>query len=210
MAQTDALKKYLDAGMAFTQLTRSKAEQVVKELVAAGELQKNQAKSAIDDLVERSKRNAELLAEQVRKEVDSQLSNMGLARKADVDKLVAELARLKGSEGASSGADEPAPAKQAPARKAPATKAPATKAPATKAPAKKDTGGPPVGADLPGPAAAEDKGDAKPAPVKKAPAKKAPGTTAPANAASGGSPVGDDEPAAAKKAPAKKTAKKQG
>ena len=51
MAQTDALKKYLDAGMAFTQLTRSKAEQVVKDLVAAGELQRNQAKSAIDELV---------------------------------------------------------------------------------------------------------------------------------------------------------------
>src|SRR5215207_10098475 len=95
MADTDALKKYLDAGMAFTQLTRSRAEQVVKDLVAAGELQKNQAKDAIDDLVDRSRKNAETLSEQVRKEVDSQLSSLGQA----VERLEAELAKLTGKGG---------------------------------------------------------------------------------------------------------------
>jgi len=132
MSQTDALKRYLEAGMAFTQLTRKRAEQVVKDLVAAGDLQRNQAKEAIDELVERSRSNTDALAEQVRKEVDSHLSNMGLARKADIEKLEAEVQRLRAS-----GAEVPvrpaATAKAAPTKKA----APAKKAPAQKAPAKK-------------------------------------------------------------------------
>jgi len=76
MAQNDALKKYLDAGMAFTQLTRKRAEQVVKDLVAAGDLQRSQAKSTIEDLIERTRSNADLLSEQVRKEVESQLARL--------------------------------------------------------------------------------------------------------------------------------------
>ncbi len=139
MAQTDALKKYLDAGMAFTALTRSRAEQVVKELVAAGELQRNQTKGAIDELVERSKKNAETLSEQVRKEVDSQLASLGLARKADVERLEAELAELKGSDPATPkapAAEKKAPEKKAPEKKAAEKKAPEKKAPEGEKPAK--------------------------------------------------------------------------
>ena len=199
MAQSDALKKYLDAGMAFTQLTRSKAEQVVKELVSAGELQKNQAKGAIDELVERSRRNAELLAEQVRKEVDAQLANMGLARKADVERLEDELARLKGSGGspAGEGGDDGSVAKKAPAKKT----------------AKKTTGGGGSGSGAGQSAGSDgDAGGAKPEAAKKAPARK---TT---KKASGGSQAGvstelpgrrDDEPAGPgdEPKPAKKSAK---
>ncbi len=203
MAQTDALKKYLDAGMAFTQLTRSKAEQVVKELVSAGELQKNQAKGAIDELVERSRRNAELLAEQVRKEVDAQLANMGLARKADVERLEDELSRLKGSGGspaAEGGADDQRP-KKAPAKKAPAKKA--GKASADEA-----------GSSSGEAAAAEGSGGDEGTPVKKTAKKTGGGESGvsaqpPARPAGGsdGDPAGA-KPEAAKKAPAKKTAKK--
>ena len=39
MAQTNVLKKYLDAGVSFTNLTQSKAEALVKELVKVGEVQ---------------------------------------------------------------------------------------------------------------------------------------------------------------------------
>ncbi len=179
MSQTDALKRYLEAGMAFTQLTRKRAEQVVKDLVAAGDLQRNQAKEAIDELVERSRKNTDALAEQVRTEVDSQLSNMGLARKADVERLEAELERLKGS-----GARKPAePAKAAPAKKASAKKAPAEKAPAEK------SGQAPVSGGLPGASARED--DDKPTPAKKAPAKKAPAKKASSDKA----PVSGELPA---------------
>lgn len=95
MAETDAFKKYLDAGIAFTQLTRARAEQVVKDLVKAGDLQRGQRKAAIDELVERSRRNAEALAGQVRGEVDSHLAGLGLARQSDVQRLEAEIAALR-------------------------------------------------------------------------------------------------------------------
>ena len=173
MAQSDALKKYLDAGMAFTQLTRSKAEQVVKELVAAGELQKNQAKSAIDELVERSRKNADVLAEQVRKEVDSQLSNLGLARKADLERLEEELARLQGTDMPTSGPAEKAGAdNEAPAKKAPAKKAPAKKAAAKKAP-ESGAGKAPVSGGLPGRAEEGAKGESDDNGKSGTPAKKA-------------------------------------
>ena len=202
MAQSDALKKYLDAGMAFTHLTRARAEQVVKDLVAAGELQRNQAKTAIDELLERSRKNAETLAEQVRKEVDEQLASLGLARKADVDKLEEELARLKGGGGGGGkagddkGADGDGDGGEAPSRPAKTAKKPAKATPAkpTKKAAPAGTG--PVTTELPG-RKEKDSGkadEAKPAPAKKA-AKK------------GG---GQDAQASDRSTPAKKTGKKQG
>ena len=47
MAQNPLIKRYLDAGMAFTQLTQAKAEAIVRDLVNAGEVQA----SGIEDLV---------------------------------------------------------------------------------------------------------------------------------------------------------------
>lgn len=141
MAESDAFKRYLDAGMAFTQLTRSRAEQIVKDLVAAGELQQKQARAAIDDLVERSRKNAESVGEIVRKEVSSQLAALGLATQADIARLEAKIAA---SGPASTGGGAPPAEKPAPPAKkaAPATKAPPAQkaAPAAKAsPAKKAT-----------------------------------------------------------------------
>lgn len=208
MAQTDALKKYLDAGMAFTQLTRSKAEQVVKELVSAGGLQKSQARGAIDELVERSRRNAEVLAEQVRKEVDAQLANMGLARKADLERLDAELIRLKGSGGP--------PAGEGGAEDRPPGKAPATKAPKASQDEVGAGSGEAAGA---GGSGGGDGGAGRAVPPKRAPAKKTAKKTAagqsgvstelpvPQAGGSGGDP-GGAKPPAPKRTPVTKTAKK--
>ena len=43
MAQNDMLKRYLDAGIAFTQMTRAKAEEIVKDLVKRGDISANVA-----------------------------------------------------------------------------------------------------------------------------------------------------------------------
>src|SRR5688500_680863 len=53
MAQSDVLKRYLDAGVAFTQMTRQRAEAIVRDLVKAGEVQSDQAQQVVQDLVER-------------------------------------------------------------------------------------------------------------------------------------------------------------
>jgi polyhydroxyalkanoate synthesis regulator phasin len=148
MPQNDVLKRYLDAGVAFTALTQARAEALVKDLVKAGEVQADQARDTVTDLLERSRKNSEKLLESVRKEVKAQISGLGVASKADLDKLEA---RIAGFFGAKATAAKKAPAKAATAtkatvkksakkaakKKAPAKKAASKKSPARKAPAKK-------------------------------------------------------------------------
>ncbi|HEY4378118.1 MAG TPA: hypothetical protein VGM93_13210, partial [Acidimicrobiales bacterium] len=98
------------------QLTQTRAESIVKDLVKAGEVQAEQAQAAVADLVERSRKNTEKLLDQVRKEVRDQVGNLGLATKADIARLEKKISSLG------------APAKKAPAKKAPAKKAAAKKA----------------------------------------------------------------------------------
>lgn len=78
MAQNDVFKRYLDAGMAFTQLSREKAEEFVKELVKQGDVRRKEAEDVIEALVERSRKNTEDLVAIVRQEIADQLRNIGL------------------------------------------------------------------------------------------------------------------------------------
>jgi polyhydroxyalkanoate synthesis regulator phasin len=119
MSQTDLLKKYLDAGLAFTQMTQQRAEAIVRDLVKAGEVQAEQATQRRNELIERSRKNTEKMFGQIRREVRDQIRALGLATQDDVKSLRAEIAALK--KGTAS--------KAAPAKKAAATK----KAPAKKA-----------------------------------------------------------------------------
>ena len=105
--RSDLLKRYLDAGVAFTQMTRSRAEAIVKDLVKAGEVQTEQAQQTVQELVDRSRENTERLVEMMRKEVRSQVQSLGLATQADVARLERRIDGLR------SGAS----AKKAPAKK---------------------------------------------------------------------------------------------
>jgi polyhydroxyalkanoate synthesis regulator phasin len=144
MPQNDMLKRYLDAGVAFTQMTRSRAESIVKDLVKAGELQQKQAQKQVDDLVERSRKNTEQLMDLIRKEITAQLASVGIATKEDIARLEAKINAGGGAPApeivvatpaaaaaeAAAAAPGPAPsrAKKAPAKKSPAKKATAKKA----------------------------------------------------------------------------------
>src|SRR5688572_11078254 len=77
MAQND-LKRYLDAGMNFTQLSREKAEEFVGGLVKAGEVRRKEAEELIETLLERSRKNTEDLVTLIRQELADQLRNVGL------------------------------------------------------------------------------------------------------------------------------------
>src|SRR3954466_14181117 len=114
--RNDVLKRYLDAGMAFTQMTRSRAEAIVKDLVKAGELQQKQAQKQVDDLMERSRKNTEQLLDLIRNEITSQLSAMGLATKDDIARWESKIGAAAAAPAAASVA--PAPAQKAPAKKA--------------------------------------------------------------------------------------------
>ena len=121
MAQTDLLKRYLDAGLAFTQMTQQRAEAIVKDLVKAGEVQAEQAAKRRDELVERSRQNTEKLVGTVRREVRDQIRSLGLATQSDIEALRKEIASLKKGAPASSTAAK-ATAKKEPAKKAAAKK----------------------------------------------------------------------------------------
>jgi polyhydroxyalkanoate synthesis regulator phasin len=152
MATNDSLQRYIDAGVAFTNMTRRKAEDLVSELVQNGDLQRGEAKARVDEILERSRQGTEVIVGTVRSEVSRQLGSIGITNLEDLAKQVAAILG-RTAESAKRATPKKAPAKKAAAKKAAAKKAPAKKAPAKKAPAKK-------------------------APAKKAPAKKAATTTA--------------------------------
>lgn len=113
MPAQDPFKRYLEVGLEFTEITRKRAEAIVKDLVKAGEVQREQAQQRVDELLERSRQASVAFAEAVRTEVTRQLSELGLVQ---------------------------APKKAATAAKATATKTAGTAKKAAKSTAKKTTG----------------------------------------------------------------------
>jgi polyhydroxyalkanoate synthesis regulator phasin len=167
MVNRDAFQKYLDAGIAFTNITRTRAEELVHELVQSGEFQGDDARAKVEELIERSRKGREVLVAQVRHEVTRQLDGVGVTNLEDLAKQVASLlgrtaeAGRAASTGVKKAAGKKAPGKKAAAKKAPPKKASSTKkkAAAKKSPAKSSAG---------------KKAAAKKAPGKEAAAKKAP------------------------------------
>lgn len=139
-------------GVALGQLTRARAEEIVRDLVKAGEVQREQTAQFVEELLDRSRRNAEMLAEVVRGEVRRQLAALNRG----------------------GGAGKKAPAQKAPAQKAAAEKSPAKKAAAKASPAK--------AAAEPKKAAPKKAAAKKAAPKKAAPKKAAATKAAPAKA----------------------------
>jgi polyhydroxyalkanoate synthesis regulator phasin len=141
MAQSDLFKRYLDAGIAFTEMTRERAQAIVKEWVNAGEVPMQRADDFIEDIVERSRQNTAAIVSLVQAQVQDQLSALGLATKADIARLEAKINRASASAGASAAAAKKAPVKKAAststAKKSTAKKSTATKSSAKKATAKK-------------------------------------------------------------------------
>ncbi len=168
MATNDVIKRYVDAGLELTQLTQARAEAFVKELVKAGELQADQAREAVADLLARSRATTERIVETVRKEVREQVDQLGLARKDDLERLEARVSSLVAEATAAlkAVADKaPAALQRRPGQTAP--KAPATKA--AKASAKK--------AAKSTKKTAAKGGTTKKAAAKRTPAKKASGSS---------------------------------
>ena len=137
MATNDSLQRYIDAGIAFTNMTRKKAEELVTELVESGDLQRGEAKARVDELLERSRHGTEVIMSAVRSEVSKQLDAVGITNLEDLAKQVAAMLGRTADAAKKAAPTKKAPTKKAPAKKAAAKKAPAKKAAATKAPAKK-------------------------------------------------------------------------
>lgn len=66
--------------MELSEVTRQRAEKLVKDLVKSGEVQAHEAQERIEALLERSRQTAESVAEVVRVEVQKQMQNLGLVQ----------------------------------------------------------------------------------------------------------------------------------
>jgi polyhydroxyalkanoate synthesis regulator phasin len=130
MPQPPDWKRVLETGMQFTEMRRSHAHRIATDLVAQGQLARDQIGAAVDELVEMSRRRSEELRSIVSAEVQRQLSVIGLATKRDLDALER---RLRGQVPATTRT------RKGGGTKRPATKKTAQRAPATKKPARKAT-----------------------------------------------------------------------
>ncbi len=83
----------------------------MQELVKSGEVQRKEARTKVEELIERSRKSSESLLSVVRDEVGNQLHSMGITNLEDLAKQVASL--LGRSSQAASGAVKKAPAKKA-------------------------------------------------------------------------------------------------
>jgi polyhydroxyalkanoate synthesis regulator phasin len=171
MADRDGIRKYVEAAAVLGRVTRARAEEIARDLVEGGEVQRGQAQQWVDELVERSRKASEDLGRLVRTEVARQLKSLHLDPE-HLAKQVAEILRQSAEAGRKATGEAGGAARRtvrrATAKRAPANKAAAKKAPAKAAPAKK---------------VASTKAPAKKVASTKAPAKKVASTKAPAKAA---------------------------
>jgi len=137
---TNPIQKLIDTGIQFTEMQRAQAEAVVRQLVEAGEVRRNEANQTIQALIAKGKETTAAIAEIVQHEVARQVGWMAERIDDLEDQLEALVSRFTGGEEPAATTPPPAPkpaAEPAPAKKAAAKKAPARKVAAKKAPAKK-------------------------------------------------------------------------
>ena len=75
-------KHYLQAGMEVTEVTRKRAEKIVRDLVKSGEVGAHEAQQWVEELLERSRTTADSFAERVKVEVQRQMETLGLGEPA--------------------------------------------------------------------------------------------------------------------------------
>ena len=99
MASNERIRKYLDAGTVLGQVSRGRAEEIVRELVNAGDIQRSQAQEWVDNLVERSRKSSEQVLELVRHEVAVQLEKIDPKSLESLANQVAEVLKKTAAAG---------------------------------------------------------------------------------------------------------------
>ena len=131
VAEDSLMREYLAAGMTIGEVTRERAEAIVRDLIEAGDLRREQFEAWVDRLLEWGRAATEAMVEAVRTEVSNQLTSRGLVSQEDMSRLDARLDDLAGQLRA---------AASAPARRAKKTAETVKKrAPAKRGRAKKTT-----------------------------------------------------------------------
>ena len=90
MARNEGFRRYFEAAAVLGEITRARAEDLVREMKGTGDSQRAQAQQWVDELVERSRKAAEDMLDLVRTEVSNQLHALGL----DPDELARQAADI--------------------------------------------------------------------------------------------------------------------
>ncbi len=141
MTSNDLIKRLIDAGLSFTQMSQAKAEEIARDLQEAGQLRVDEAQATVQDLMARGRENTENLVRLVQREVTKQLETMGVDL-SDLEARVEDLAArigLRTPSGGSTASAGPSSATTAAATTSTAKKSTAKRSTARKSTAKKST-----------------------------------------------------------------------
>ncbi len=115
----DELRRVALFGSGVAELTRNRAEQIVKDLIAKGDISRGDAGGMVKDLIERSRENRRELTSLIQGELQDQIGRLGVATSRDLERLEKRVTRL----------EERVKALRAEAAAKPAAKKPASKKP---------------------------------------------------------------------------------
>lgn len=91
----DEIKRMALFTSGVAELTRYRAEQLVRDLVKAGDVRRDQASTVVRDLMERSRQNRMEVMRLIQAEIRGQIATLGLAGKSDIERLERRVARLE-------------------------------------------------------------------------------------------------------------------
>lgn len=90
----DELRRWATVGSGVAELVLNRAEQLVKELVREGEIQREAAAGVVRDIMERTKDDRDEVARALRVEIQNQTAQLGLASAREVERLEGAVDRL--------------------------------------------------------------------------------------------------------------------
>ena len=105
----DELRRVAMFTSGVAELTRYRAEQIVKDLVSAGDVRREQASGIVRELLETSKASRQELVRFVRSEIQSQIAALGVADRRELERLERRVARLESAAPSSPSSSSGAP-----------------------------------------------------------------------------------------------------
>lgn len=90
----DLVEKGALIGLGALSMTREKAQALVEELVKRGEARREEMKDLVEKLTSRGEKEREELRKLIREEIESALSELGLATRSDIEALNQKLDKI--------------------------------------------------------------------------------------------------------------------
>ncbi|MFZ0390034.1 MAG: polyhydroxyalkanoate synthesis regulator [Calditrichia bacterium] len=90
----DLIKKSMYMGLGTLRMTREKVESLVDEMVEKGHLEQKEKPNLVSEIVEKFEKEEKEMSARIRQIIENTISDMGLATKKDVEKIMLRLDTL--------------------------------------------------------------------------------------------------------------------